>query len=664
MAGFETSELLLKLSPTGYLGGGRPREDMSMERERLALMREQFENTKAEQAKAAELSRLEESGRMARANLEHQSAMQQLDAKQQEAVRVKKMDAYSKFTELNGKGDFEGARAMVPLMSALGMGVDLEGEDNGLPRYRVNMDEGEADQETNQKFQAAKAGDEMGAAGIGYDTNDDSGGLPQAPGISSTADAFGAAQQATKYSEQTGQPYMQPDSPDYTGAVPKNVIDTGAMNSAMQARLNPAMSGIIGGLPAEYQDSARSTASGLGGLGMPAEKTMEMFGKQQGDANALITGGLNRDAEAQKALRAEAAAAYTAKTGGDKESFDRYEFGSTKFGKDIGASYDLDNRKKQRVMNARFKEILDNPIGADDYLILGGIVRGLGEVGAPSNADAARAIGLPATSTWDQIADWITSRVDGGMLPTAKAALKNVVKKNIEANDAQLKEADDKLQELIDDPETDRDVAKGLRDYRRVTIPSDMRAKHDAERKGSAGTTSSMAGVDTGEVAIPDESRIAKVHNNPGNLKYASQTGATEGEDAQDGGKWAKFDSVEAGLEALRKQIEKDAERGQSIREFITKYAPPGSNDTETYIAQAAEALRAKPDDKLSEVDTYDVMRFVAQKESGTELPDQYSEPAADAMAKQSAGEAPTDDAAAARKKRLAELRAKYGRTP
>jgi hypothetical protein len=480
---FETSDLLLKLSPTGYLGGGKPREDMSMERERLALMREQFENTKAQQAQAAELSRLEESGRMARAQLEHQSAMQQLDVKQAEATKAKKLEAYQKFTELNGKGDIEGARAMVPLMSALGMGVDLEGEDDGLPRYRVNMDaDAEADAETNQRFQAAKAGDEMGAAGIGYDTNDDSGDLPQEPGISSTADAFGAAQQATRYSEQTGQPYMKPDAPDYTGAVPKNVIDTGAMNSAMQARLNPAMSGIIGGLPAEYQDSARSTASGLGGLGLPAEKTMEMFGKQQGDANALITGGLNREAEAEKAARAEAAAAYAARTKGDGESFDRYEFGSLKFGPDTGKSYDVDNRKKQRVLNTRFKEILDNPIGADDYLILGGIVRGLGEVGAPSNADAARAVGLPATSTWDQIADWVSSRVDGGMLPTAKAALKNVVKKNIEANDAQLKEFSGKLQEMIDDPGTDRDVARGLKDYLRVTIPEDMRAKHEQER--------------------------------------------------------------------------------------------------------------------------------------------------------------------------------------
>jgi hypothetical protein len=301
-------------------------------------------------------------------------------------------------------------------------------------------------------------------------------------------------------------------------------------------------------------------------------------------------------------------------------------------------------------------------------LVLGGIVRGLGEVGAQSNADAARAVGLPATSTWDQIADWITSRTQGGMPETAKAALKNVVKKNIEANDAQIKEADDKLQELIDDPGTDKDVARGLRDYRRVVIPADMLAKNEKERRARGVSASSAASdgigssVVTGEIAIPESSRIAKEHNNPGNLKFAGQTGATEGEDAQDGGKWAKFESPEAGVEALREQIELDAGRGQTVREFVTKYAPPGSNDTETYIKQAAEALRADPDDKLSNLDTYDILRFVANKESGTQLPDQYGEPAAEAMGEQKAAEGAISTDAEARRARLAELRKKYGR--
>jgi hypothetical protein len=124
----------------------------------------------------------------------------------------------------------------------------------------------------------------------------------------------------------------------------------------------------------------------------------------------------------------------------------------------------------------------------------------------------------------------------------------------------------------------------------------------------------------TGGIAIPKSSRIAYVHNNPGNLKYVGQEGAHQGEPAEDGGHWAAFESPEEGVAALARQVELDAGRGQSVREFVTKYAPPGSNDTDTYIRQASEALGVSPDAKLSDVDRGKVLSFVARKESGTEL--------------------------------------------
>jgi hypothetical protein len=155
----------------------------------------------------------------------------------------------------------------------------------------------------------------------------------------------------------------------------------------------------------------------------------------------------------------------------------------------------------------------------------------------------------------------------------------------------------------------------------------------------SGGAGGGMQGVETGEIVIPESSRIAYSHNNPGNLKFVGQEGATEGDAAGDGGSFAKFESPEAGLDALRAQIEKDAGRGLTVREFISKYAPPKSNDTETYIRQALGSLRAKEDDLLEDLDTYDVMRFVAKKESSTELPSQYDDDGQAAMAEQGAAE-------------------------
>lgn len=125
---------------------------------------------------------------------------------------------------------------------------------------------------------------------------------------------------------------------------------------------------------------------------------------------------------------------------------------------------------------------------------------------------------------------------------------------------------------------------------------------------------------DTPGIRIPKTSRIAYVHNNPGNLKFAGQDGAVQGEPAEDGGHWAAFETPEEGVAALARQVELDAGRGKTVREFISKYAPPGSNDTEQYIAQAAQQLGADPNEKLSDIDRNKVLTFMAQKESSTEL--------------------------------------------
>lgn len=121
-------------------------------------------------------------------------------------------------------------------------------------------------------------------------------------------------------------------------------------------------------------------------------------------------------------------------------------------------------------------------------------------------------------------------------------------------------------------------------------------------------------------VNIPKASRIAYVHNNPGNLKFVGQEGASQGEPAEDGGHWAAFETPEDGVAALNRQIELDSTRGKTVREFVTKYAPPGSNDTETYIRQAAAALGGDESAKLSDLDRSKVLAFMAQKESGTTL--------------------------------------------
>ena len=107
--------------------------------------------------------------------------------------------------------------------------------------------------------------------------------------------------------------------------------------------------------------------------------------------------------------------------------------------------------------------------------------------------------------------------------------------------------------------------------------------------------------------------RLAALNNNPGNLKFAHQTGATPGV-----GGFARFESPEGGYQALMNQIRLDASRGYTLSQYITKYAPPSENDTALYIEQACQSLGIDANTPLAKVDFHRLAAFQSRKESGT----------------------------------------------
>lgn len=120
-------------------------------------------------------------------------------------------------------------------------------------------------------------------------------------------------------------------------------------------------------------------------------------------------------------------------------------------------------------------------------------------------------------------------------------------------------------------------------------------------------------------MAIKMGSRLALANNNPGNLRYVGQPGASQGE-----GGFARFESPEAGYEALKKQIELDASRGHTVSSFVNKYAPPVENDTNTYVKQATSTLGVSPDTPVNNVDRDKLAKFIAKKESSTTVEPRY----------------------------------------
>jgi len=86
--------------------------------------------------------------------------------------------------------------------------------------------------------------------------------------------------------------------------------------------------------------------------------------------------------------------------------------------------------------------------------------------------------------------------------------------------------------------------------------------------------------------------------NNPGNLRpsnppWNGEKGAFRG--------FAVFDSMPLGIRALCKQLMAYQDRYgiDTVREAITRWAPPSENDTDSYIHFVCHILEVEPDDKL-----------------------------------------------------------------
>jgi len=153
-----------------------------------------------------------------------------------------------------------------------------------------------------------------------------------------------------------------------------------------------------------------------------------------------------------------------------------------------------------------------------------------------------------------------------------------------------------------------KDTKVNISDDERATLRAEYPDLTDEEFESAFSFNN--VGSDT-NIAIG--SRLGKANNNPGNLRLAGQTGATQGE-----GGFAKFSTPEAGYQALKNQIKLDGSRGKTLAQFITKYAPPNENDTELYIRQMVAATGVNKNTLVSDIDLDILAKAMALKESNT----------------------------------------------
>ncbi len=453
--GINPDNLMPRLSPLAALAPmnfGEPAERQTkQQREQLKLMREQFEFNKRKHAEDQELARLEEAGRTTRSNMEAKAKADAIRAEEQRK-------GIAEFTKLNGEGNVEGARAMIPMLDSLGVDIELEGEVNGLPRYRIG-----GDPEAQARAQGA----------IGYPTTD-SGEMQAAELPTDYAERVQAAL-AQRQVDPTV-PMRGPDEPDYTGAVPKNVLDMSAIQGQTLARLNPALAGAVNAYPTEFQDSAQQTADAVRGMGLPLDKSIDTFTKLRSSPDSLIRSDMESQAQREAAGAKNLA-------GAAQEGFN--------YGKTIGESFQLKETMGRRGDLALIRDVLSNDNPLDDYLAGASISRLMGERGATTENDVARALGTSAMSFFERLKAGFHGQAVGGLTKDQRTSLIGVAENRMLEDVKTIHRFLDNVDSEMAQPDTESSgIGRGLRRYRDTIVPRDMR---DAYERSKAGKKKSEA---------------------------------------------------------------------------------------------------------------------------------------------------------------------------
>ncbi len=411
-----------KLDLTGMFGS-----PAGSAREQLKLAREKFEWDKKRAEEEDRLEREKQGALMAKARLEAEAA-------KEAQLQKDRLAAFTEFTKQGGDGNVEATRSMVPLLHSLGMGINLEGEEGGLPRYRIDMDAAAAQTEEDKRLaQTSPYGEgetaeqslsRLGAMGLGGET----GSLLPPLGIrgSDEVDPETGATVADRVAATYGMPgektaTAEPDKPDYTGGIPKNVLDMGANADATLARLDPALKGAAAAFPdAITAKGAEDIRQGLRSSGLPFEKQAALFDKATSAVASQRNAQIGAQAQADKFRETR------------DELTETQEFAFETKGRDDADKFATDNKiyeiGKALDAGATILDVIDEP-GADDAMIASELMTFQNVKGTPSDTDLKLAFGIPFASTLDQALDTISKMVKGGMGPVQREAIKSYIGK-------------------------------------------------------------------------------------------------------------------------------------------------------------------------------------------------------------------------------------------
>ncbi len=438
----QTSDLMMRLQPLtpipSMTGGGG--DQLEMEKQKLLLMQQEFENTKQHQQQEIELRKMAESGEAARAQLTNQRLAQQAQATIEAKALEDRQKAYDDLAKYRDTSDYEGMQQAAVKLNQLGGMADRLGQDpSGLPTYQVALDRKKFEGEQQALAQQAapqsvppEGGDEplaeslnrMNALGYGLTAGGslDAEADPRGAVPLSTEDAFAQMQAARRQEAATGQPAATPGPTDFMGGVPANVIDTGAMNAQTQQRLGPVMAAIQQSYPSAYQDSIGKTNEAVTGLALPVGKSLEAAKELRAGPNAAIEKQLTEDAALQRQREKEANKASAPLKPVERQRLINYGMeGARKSFADNGIKAHIEAMQSADLVT----HLLDDDKPENDDYAINLLMQMDKNRGAQSEHDAERVTGLSSSSTPEQIKSWLYKHINGGTYAPIKEAMKS-----------------------------------------------------------------------------------------------------------------------------------------------------------------------------------------------------------------------------------------------
>lgn len=524
-----------------------PQDDDSEERlklaqQNLALQKQQFEEQKRSNLESERLQKMREQGDAARAALDEERAQKEARAK----VMADRAAWMEKFGQMANSGDMEGLYSMAPQGQALGVGVELQDIQNGMPRFRLDPDPEAtaARQKAQESVWGQAQGDEMDRAGIGYKGTELDAelavgadpaqteerykeavahyGAQRAPGPEKPLDpsvraAVGLPEETPPAGELGVAPLPEepapplipargPDQPDLMGAVPSNVIDMPARHASLLNRLDPVLSSLADSYPLDrpnaegrgaQQASADSTKQALLASGLSLPKALDAF-------SGLRTGvdtGFNtiRQADAQKDRaqldaerraeeRAEDAQRRAAERAENRTAVSVQDEENFKLRGREAALKTVTERKASEAVariptvNRIIAIMLDDDPN-NDKSEGGWLARAGGESGTITREDINTALGKDALNFWQKLQAGFEEQAIGGLSKAQRQSIVNRMRSRLAQDKDLMLSVADAVEESASAPETNKFHAIGMRDQLKLSLPADVRKEWEARRK-------------------------------------------------------------------------------------------------------------------------------------------------------------------------------------